>query len=95
MVDLTQYARSLESDLTFVRGMLARLEAGTFHAGMRATDKQWVSFTAQTILLYKRIIFTYEAVLVGVKTKLPVAEALGAGTAPLGPSAPPPNSLLN
>jgi uncharacterized protein YhjY with autotransporter beta-barrel domain len=70
MVDLTQYARSLESDLAYVREKLARLEAGTMQEGVRAPDKGWVDITASTILLYKRIIVTYEASLHAVKTKL-------------------------
>jgi hypothetical protein len=70
MVDLTQYGRSLESDLKYVRGTLALLEAGTAQAGLRAPGKEWVDVTPQTILLYKRMIFTYEASLNAVKTKL-------------------------
>jgi uncharacterized protein YhjY with autotransporter beta-barrel domain len=95
MVDLTQYAHSLESDLSFVRGMLARLEAGTMHAGMRARDKQWVDFTAQTILLYKRMIVTYDAALTAVKTRLAAGEGMMAGVDPLGPLVPPSGSLPN
>jgi hypothetical protein len=70
MVDLVQYARSLETDLAFVKGMVAKFEAGTYSAGFRPKDKEWVDFTAQTILLYKRMILTYDAALMGVKTKL-------------------------
>lgn len=75
MVDLVQYQRSLESDLAFVRGMLEKLEAGSVSAGMRAKDKAWVDFTAQTILLYKRMIVTYDAALIATKTKLAALEA--------------------
>jgi hypothetical protein len=77
MVDLTEYARSLESDLTFVRGWLEKLESGAIQAGMRANGKEWVDFTRQTILLYKRMIFTYDAALMGVKTKLGQSEGTG------------------
>jgi hypothetical protein len=69
MVDLTQYARSLESDLAYVRGKLALLEAGTVQEGVRKPDQGWVDISAPTILLYKRIIVTYEAALIAVKAK--------------------------
>jgi hypothetical protein len=71
MVDLTQYAHSLESDLAYVREKLALLEAGTWQEGVRKPPgQQWVDISAPTILLYKRIIFTYEAALMGVRTRL-------------------------
>jgi hypothetical protein len=89
MVDLSQYAHALESDLAYVRGILSRLEARKLRAGLRAEGKEWVDFTAQTILLYKRMIVTYEAALTTAKTKLAEAEAAKAGTAPLKPSMPP------
>jgi hypothetical protein len=70
MVDLTQYARSLESDLTYVREKLALLEAGTVQEGLRKPGKEWVDISAPTILLYKRIIVTYEAALTAVKARI-------------------------
>jgi hypothetical protein len=82
MVDLAQYAHSLESDLSYVRGILSRLEARKLRAGLRAEGKEWIDFSAQTILLYKRMIVTYEAALIATKAKLAEAEALKAGTAP-------------
>ena len=82
MVDLAEYAHSLESDLAYVRGILSRLEARKMRAGLRADGKEWVDFSAQTILLYKRMIVTYEAALIATKAKLAEAEALKSGTAP-------------
>jgi hypothetical protein len=73
MVDLTEYVQSLESDLAYVRGILSRLESRRLRAGLRAEGKEWVDFSAQTILLYKRMIVTYEAALVTAKAK--IAEA--------------------
>jgi hypothetical protein len=70
MVDLTQYARSLESDLAYVREKLALLEAGTVQEGLRKPGKEWVDISAPTILLYKRIIVTYEAALNAVKARM-------------------------
>jgi hypothetical protein len=70
MVDLTQYARSLESDLTYIREKLAMLEAGTLQEGARKPDQVWVDITAPTIFLYKRMLVTYEAALMGVRTRL-------------------------
>jgi hypothetical protein len=80
MVDLTQYVHSLESDLAYVRGILSRLESRKLRAGLRAEGKEWVDFSAQTILLYKRVIVTYEAALTATKTKLAEVEAVKAGT---------------
>jgi hypothetical protein len=70
MVDLAKYARSLDSDLTYVREKLAALEAGEPQEGVRKRGKEWADISASTILLYKRIIVTYEASLHAVKTKL-------------------------
>ena len=70
MVDLTQYARSLASDLAYISGKLALLEAGEMQEGARKTGAAWVDVTPQTILLYKRLIVTCEASLDAVKTKL-------------------------
>jgi hypothetical protein len=81
MVDLTEYARSLESDLAYVRGILSRLEARKMRAGLRVEGKEWVDFSAQTILLYKRMIVTYEAALIATKAKM-AAEAAKAGIDP-------------
>jgi hypothetical protein len=70
MVDLVQYAQSFETDLAFVRDMVTKFEAGTYAAGFRTKDKPWINFTPQTILMYKRMILTYDAALMGVKRKL-------------------------
>jgi hypothetical protein len=70
MVDLTEYVRSLESDLKYVREKLAMLEAGTLQEGVRKPGTEWVDISPSTILLYKRILVTYEASLIAVKTKL-------------------------
>jgi hypothetical protein len=75
MADLTEYVQSLESDLAYVRGILSRLQSRKMRAGLRAEGKEWVDFSAQTILLYKRMIVTYEAALVTAKAK--IAEASG------------------
>jgi hypothetical protein len=75
MVDLTQYARSLESDLAYVREKLALLEAGTVQEGLRKPGHEWVDISAPTILLYKRIIVTYEAALIAVNAKLGATSA--------------------
>ena len=88
MVDLAQYAHSLESDLSYVRGILSRLEARKLRAGLRAEGKEWVDFSAQTILLYKRMIVTYEAALIATKAKIAAGEAAGAG--PVPPAGTPP-----
>jgi hypothetical protein len=82
MVDLAEYAHSLESDLAYVRGILSRLQARKMRAGLRAEGKEWVDFSAQTILLYKRMIVTYEAALIATKAKIAAGEAAGAGPAP-------------
>ena len=84
MVDLAQYAHSLESDLAYVRGILSRLESRKLRAGLRAEGKEWVDFSAQTILLYKRMIVTYEAALIATRAKM-----AGAAEAPKPGSAPP------
>jgi hypothetical protein len=70
MVDLVQYAHSLETDLAFVRDMVAKFEAGTYSAGFRPKDKVWIDFTPQTILMYKRMILTYDAALMATRKKL-------------------------
>ena len=70
MVDLVQYAQSLETDLAFVRDMVAKFEAGTYAAGFRPKGKAWIDFTPQTILMYRRMILTYDAALMGVRKKL-------------------------
>jgi hypothetical protein len=50
--------------------MVAKFEAGTYAAGFRPKDKAWIDFTAQTILMYKRMILTYDAALMATQTKL-------------------------
>jgi hypothetical protein len=70
MVDLASYQRSLESDLKYVREKLAMLEAGTMQSGVRKEGHEWLDVTPRTILLYKRMIVTYEASLNAVKAKL-------------------------
>jgi hypothetical protein len=71
MVDLEPYERSLESDLKYARGKLAMLEAGTMQSGVRKPGHAWVDITPQTILLYKRLILTFEIALGSVKAKRP------------------------
>jgi hypothetical protein len=70
MVDLVQYARFLETDLAFVKEMAPKFEAGTYSAGFRPKGKEWVDFTAQTVLLYKRMILTQDAALMATQTKM-------------------------
>jgi hypothetical protein len=82
MVDLAEYAHSLESDLAYVRGILSRLEARRLRAGLRVEGKEWVDFSAQTILLYKRMIVTYEAALIAARAKMAAGEAADGGPAP-------------
>jgi hypothetical protein len=53
MVDLTEYARSLESDLPYVRGKIAMLETGTLQEGVRRPGKEWADISASTILLIR------------------------------------------
>jgi hypothetical protein len=83
MVDLAEYAHSLESDLAYVRGILSRLQSRKLRAGLRAEGKEWVDFSAQTILLYKRVIVTYEAALIATRAKMQNTEAAGTGPTPL------------
>jgi hypothetical protein len=52
-VDLTEYVRSLESDLTYVREKLAMLEAGTLQEGVRKPGMEWADNSASTIPLYE------------------------------------------
>jgi hypothetical protein len=85
MVELTSYARSLEADITFIRGIVAKFEAGAYQSGLRATDKPWVDTTPQMILFYKRMLFTFEATLAGVKTRLAQTEIAGTAAAPVSP----------
>jgi hypothetical protein len=82
MVDLAEYAHSLESDLAYVRGILSRLQSRKLRAGLRAEGKEWVDFSAQTILLYRRMIVTYEAALIATRAKMQNTEAAGTGPAP-------------
>jgi hypothetical protein len=82
MVDLAEYAHSLESDLAYVRGILSRLQSRKLRAGLRADGKEWVDFSAQTILLYKRMIVTYEAALIATRAKMAAGETAGAGAIP-------------
>ena len=70
MVDLTEYARSLESDLPYVRGKIAMLETGTLQEGVRRPGKELGGHQRFDDPFDKRIVGTYEASLIAVKAKL-------------------------
>jgi hypothetical protein len=69
-MDLALYARSLRSDLEAVKKLVLAFEAGTLIAGTRRPAGEWEDVTERTILLYKRMIVTYEASLSAVEARL-------------------------
>lgn len=70
-MDLALYARSLKSDLDGVQKLLLAFEAGTLRAGTRRpAAEEWEDVTERTVLLYKRMVVTYQASLTAVEAQL-------------------------
>ena len=69
-MDLAVYARSLRSDMDGVKRLLTAFEAGTLQSGTRRKGSDWEDVTQQTIMLYRRMVVTYEASLMAVEAKL-------------------------